>query len=251
MGIGPHQLFGTLAAARLPAFVGGDVTSALGSVLLTIGDKKVTLPKMADMATASLLGRNTAGAGAPEVLSAATVAALLPLATSAAKGLLAPADLWTTKKLALDFTAPNSTTFTDISDGTTVLNFTPPASSDWELEGRILIWTTSATNLPRGGISVAAGAQAGYGSANLWQAGATANASVSAFAGWNNPGAAVTGQMAAGGVLAASTPYLCEVIAAGRSGTTPTAISIQLACETAAANTCLAKRGSFIKYRVF
>jgi hypothetical protein len=37
----------------------------------------VTLAKMADMATASLIGRDTAGTGAPEVLSAATSRSLL------------------------------------------------------------------------------------------------------------------------------------------------------------------------------
>ncbi len=37
----------------------------------------VTLGKMANMATASVLGRNTAGTGAPEVLSAATTRTLI------------------------------------------------------------------------------------------------------------------------------------------------------------------------------
>ncbi|HSX00804.1 MAG TPA: hypothetical protein VLF67_01060, partial [Candidatus Saccharimonas sp.] len=81
---------GTLAAARLPQYTGGDVTTAgAGSVNLVIGALKVTtamvqnsaitLAKMADMATASFLGRNTAGAGAPEVLSKATTKAMLDL----------------------------------------------------------------------------------------------------------------------------------------------------------------------------
>ena len=52
----------------------GDVT---GDGALTITDNAVTLAKMADMATASLLGRNTAGAGDPEVLSATTARSLL------------------------------------------------------------------------------------------------------------------------------------------------------------------------------
>ena len=52
----------------------GDVT---GSGALTIATGAVTLAKMANMATASLMGRNTAGTGVPEVLSKATTLALL------------------------------------------------------------------------------------------------------------------------------------------------------------------------------
>lgn len=46
---------------------------------LRVKDAGITLAKLATMATASLLGRNTAGTGAPEVLSAATAKALLAL----------------------------------------------------------------------------------------------------------------------------------------------------------------------------
>jgi hypothetical protein len=52
----------------------GDVT---GDTALTIANSAVTLAKMADMATASLLGRDTAGTGAPEVLSASEARTLL------------------------------------------------------------------------------------------------------------------------------------------------------------------------------
>ena len=55
----------------------GDVT---GSDALTITDKAVTLSKMNDIATARILGRNTAGTGSPEELDAATVKAILNLA---------------------------------------------------------------------------------------------------------------------------------------------------------------------------
>ncbi len=58
----------------------GDVTgSGTGSFAATIANGAVTLAKMADMATASILGRNTAGTGVPEVLSAATTKTLLSL----------------------------------------------------------------------------------------------------------------------------------------------------------------------------
>ncbi len=64
---------GTVAAARLPAFSGGDVTSSAGSANLSIGAGKVTLAMQANMATASVVYRKTAGAGAPEVQSLATL----------------------------------------------------------------------------------------------------------------------------------------------------------------------------------
>ena len=56
----------------------GDVTgSGTGSFAATIANDAVTLAKMANMATASLLGRNTAATGDPEVLSATTARSLL------------------------------------------------------------------------------------------------------------------------------------------------------------------------------
>lgn len=58
----------------------GDVTgSGTGSFAATIANNAVTLGKMATMATASFLGRNTAGTGNVEVLSVATVSTMLSL----------------------------------------------------------------------------------------------------------------------------------------------------------------------------
>lgn len=58
----------------------GDVTgSGTGTFSATIAANSVTLGKMATMATASLLGRNTAGTGNPEVLAPATVLTMLGL----------------------------------------------------------------------------------------------------------------------------------------------------------------------------
>lgn len=72
------QLTGTLQAAQFPALT-GDVTTVAGALATTIASSAVTLAKMANMATASILGRNTAGTGAPEVLSASTTKTLLSL----------------------------------------------------------------------------------------------------------------------------------------------------------------------------
>lgn len=58
----------------------GNVTgSGTGSFATTIAAGAVTLSMMANMATASILGRNTAGTGSPEVLSASTTKTLLSL----------------------------------------------------------------------------------------------------------------------------------------------------------------------------
>jgi hypothetical protein len=54
-------------------------TSSTGSIATTIAANAVTLARMAQMATASFLGRNTAGTGDPEVLSTATVKTMLSL----------------------------------------------------------------------------------------------------------------------------------------------------------------------------
>ena len=69
---------GTLPAGRMPAHT-GDVTSSAGSVALTIASGAVTLAKQANMATASLVYRKTAGTGAPEVNTLATLKADLGL----------------------------------------------------------------------------------------------------------------------------------------------------------------------------
>ncbi len=75
-GTGVPEALSTLPTGCMPALT-GDVTNSAGSLATTIAAKAVTLAKMADMATASLLGRNTAGTGVPEVLSAATSLALI------------------------------------------------------------------------------------------------------------------------------------------------------------------------------
>ncbi|MES2902685.1 MAG: hypothetical protein V4696_00725 [Pseudomonadota bacterium] len=258
----------------------GDVTKTAGGTALTIAADAVSYAKIQNVsATARTLGRKTAGAGDIEEL---TLSELLDFIGSAAQGDIlyrgaaawarlaagvdgqflktrgaaanpewgaAGGDPWTTIALTSDYNNA-TTTFTNITDGTRTLLFTPPANTNWELEARLLVWTTAAANLPRVGLNVVAGAAAGMGGVNIWQAGATAAVSVHANAAWNNPGAAAVAQIAAGGVLTASVPYICEVIAAGRSGATPTAISLQMACETGAAATCFIKAGSFMKTRV-
>ena len=63
---------GTLNAARLPAFT-GDITTTVGASVTTIAAGAVTLAKQANIATSSLVYRKTAGTGAPEIQSLATL----------------------------------------------------------------------------------------------------------------------------------------------------------------------------------
>lgn len=66
---------GTLAATRLPAFT-GEVVTSVGSSVTTISAGAVTLAKMANLPTSSLIGRSTAGAGVPETISVGSGLAL-------------------------------------------------------------------------------------------------------------------------------------------------------------------------------
>ena len=84
VGTGNNNLVQLNASAQLPAVSGVNLTALnatnIGSGTLDIarvGDGTVTLAKMANMATASILGRTTAEAGVPEVLSKAGVQGLL------------------------------------------------------------------------------------------------------------------------------------------------------------------------------
>jgi hypothetical protein len=63
---------GTLPAGRLPALT-GDVTTSVGTVATTIANGAVSLAKMANVATGTLFYRKTAGSGAPEVQTLATL----------------------------------------------------------------------------------------------------------------------------------------------------------------------------------
>ncbi len=61
----------------------GDVTVSGAGAVWTIDAGAVSLGKMADMATDRFLGRDTAGTGAPEVLSAAQARGILNVADGA------------------------------------------------------------------------------------------------------------------------------------------------------------------------
>jgi hypothetical protein len=81
----------------------GDVTSA-GDGATTIAANAVGNTKLADMANATIKGRNTAGTGDPEDLTATQVTALLNVFTSALKGLVPLSGGGTTNFLRADGT---------------------------------------------------------------------------------------------------------------------------------------------------
>ena len=79
----------------------GDVT---GSGALTIANDAVTNAKLANVATATLKGRATAGTGDPEDLTGTQATALLDVFTSGAKGLVPASGGGTTNFLRADGT---------------------------------------------------------------------------------------------------------------------------------------------------
>lgn len=86
----------------------GDITVSGGGASWTIDAGAVTLVKMADIASASILGRDTAGAGSPEVLTGTEATALLDTFTSGTKGLVPASGGGTANFLRADgtFAAP-------------------------------------------------------------------------------------------------------------------------------------------------
>lgn len=61
----------------------GDITVSGGATVFTIDAAAVTLSKMADLATSTILGRATAGTGAPEALTAGQVRSIINVADGA------------------------------------------------------------------------------------------------------------------------------------------------------------------------
>ncbi|MEO5972430.1 MAG: hypothetical protein ABIP91_03600, partial [Sphingomicrobium sp.] len=215
----------------------GDVAgSGGGSFVATIAASAVTFAKMQNVSAATrLLGRGSAGgAGAVQEL---TLGAKLSLAGT----VLSATPDWTETTLASDYTQA-TTTFTTITDGTSPLTYTPPASSNFELHAVLLIQTATATNLPRIGVAVAAQGAGALGCVQIDQTGASATTRVTADGSFTTT--AINVQTAAGDLPAANSPYMCFITVRGKSGAAPAAINLQMACETAVAAICFVKAGS-------
>jgi hypothetical protein len=94
---------GTVPAARMPALT-GDVTMTAGTTTTAIAANAVTNADLADVPTATIKGRTTAGTGDPQDLTATQATALLDEFTSTTKGLAPASGGGTTNFLRADGT---------------------------------------------------------------------------------------------------------------------------------------------------
>lgn len=148
---------------------------------------------------------------------------------------------WNEITLANDYTQATNAFVT-----ITGMTFTPTANQPFEVQAALLIQTTTATNLPRIGVNIGAGQV--HGAVQIDQTGATDTARI--VQDGTFLALAVNVQVAAGGLATANSPRLCYVTIRGKAGASPGAISLQMACESAAANVCFVKAGSQMRYKL-
>jgi hypothetical protein len=153
---------------------------------------------------------------------------------------------WTELTLASDFTNSTATQNT-VSDGTTILGFTPTSGATYEAEATLLIETATATVLPMVGVTVNAPGTGGYGSARIEAVGATVTSVVEQALTWTNVTASTN--LPAGGLPAASTSYIVKVWIRGHNGTNTNAINITCSSETAG-TTVKVRAGSQLRYKL-
>lgn len=237
----------------------GDITgSGTGSFATSIGANKVTLSRLAQVATATFLGRITAATGNVEALTGTQATTLLDTFTTALKG-LAPAsgggtsnflradgtwaapsggaDPWTYLTLASDFPT-TSATAVDV----TGLAFTPSANTIYEFEALLLARTATATVGPRAGVAWPTGGTDGVADITT-PTSATAN-----VRNFGNINAAVLAPV--GGLPNTTQSWPVSVKGMFRAGASPSGtVKLQLASETAGTSVSL-KAGSYLKYRI-
>jgi hypothetical protein len=236
----------------------GEVTSVADGAM-TIAANAVTNAKAAQMATATIKGRTTAGTGNAEDLTVAQVNAMLPVFTSALNG-LAPlsgggttkylradgtwvvpsggADPWTYVVLGADFTTSSGT-----SVDVTGMNFTPGANKRYEIEVWLMTRTALATSGPRPGLTFPTGLNDGifYGTA-------TVAASTQVITNDDAIGEAVINST---GLPDATASYPCRINAIILTGAAPSGnVQVRIKAETAT-NNIIVRAGSFLKYREY
>lgn len=161
--------------AALPWADTGDVSRPADSKVTTIANGAVTLAKQANMATASIVGRNTAGSGAPEVLSTLPTAvqdnitrlgtvtsgtlsySLLPTRTlTAGAGLSGGGDLSADRTITLDMsTFAGNLTIWDAAQASRTITYNLSGATDpvWTIGNNSVDLTTGV--LKAGGNQVA------------------------------------------------------------------------------------------------
>jgi hypothetical protein len=139
----------------------GDITASSSGTVLTIDSDVVTNAKAADMATATLKGRITAGTGDPEDLTGTQATTLLDTFTSALKGLAPSSGGGTTNFLRADGTwaAPSGTGTVTTSGSPVSGNLTKfsgsSAITNGDLSGDVTTSGTLATTIANNAVTTA------------------------------------------------------------------------------------------------
>jgi hypothetical protein len=199
----------------------GDIAVSGGGAVWTIEPGAVTLTKLADVATASLLGRDTAGAGVPEVLT-----------PGQARGILNVADGATAN--AADASLRDRATHTGTQDAATISDLAEV------VDDRVAALLTAGTNVTltyddgAGTLTIAAAAGGGVsdgdkgdiavsGGGTLWtiEAGAVTNAALADMATATVKGRATAGAGDPEDLSGAQVTALLDTFTDGAKGLTP------------------------------
>ena len=109
----------------------GDVAVSGGGTVWMVDNKAISLAKQADVATARIMGRVTAGSGVQEALTGTQATTLLDAFTSALKGLVPASGGGTTNYLRADGSFANPLSGIGGGTGTTTVDFGAfPGKSD-------------------------------------------------------------------------------------------------------------------------
>jgi hypothetical protein len=229
----------------------GDVTTAEGAVATTISNNAVTLAKLADIATQTILGRTTASTGDPEALTATQATALLDNVTSSAKG-LAPASgggtsnflradaTWAAPAGAFGPSSGHKTSDQNFSSSTladvTGLSFSVTANHYYEFRFLVLFRSpTSTVGISLGVTCPASPTRFGY-TARILLAGDGAGGEL------QGPGISSGDAVISTAVAATNTDYIAEVVGILIPSTNGT-VQLQAGNETGA-TTIVIRQGS-------
>lgn len=217
------QPAGSYLTANQTITLSGDVTgSGTTAITATISNNTVTLAKMADIATARIIGRVTAGTGDPESLTGTQVTTLLDVFTTSLKGVVPASGGGTTNFLRADGTwaappggggggsgtvtsvaAGNGLDFATITTSGSVTLGTPSTITGSSTNSVTTTSHTHALTLASGDITGALG-YTPYNSTN--PSGYTTNTgTVTSVSGGNG----LTGSVTTSGSLALGTPSTC------------------------------------------